>query len=124
MVPLLLLYVTLCCCCCCCDASSGRSSGSRRRELFAAYLAALQQVVAQRLAKAEGQLVQLLVKLNVGPGDGLGGGGAHAVLSPGCGLVPADRRAELFDERVREVRGQGGERGAGQGEGGRGTRDA
>jgi hypothetical protein len=36
-------------------------------ELFAAYVEALRQVAAQRMAKAEAAVTQLLVKLNVGP---------------------------------------------------------
>eukprot|EP00775_Hariotina_reticulata_P003694 gene3694-3954_t len=79
------------------------SSGRRRRELFAAYSAALQQVVVQRRAKAEEQLVQLLGKLNVGPESDWSE--VEPVLSshPACGVIPADRRAELFDERIREA---------------------
>jgi hypothetical protein len=45
----------------------GVASPERRVELFAAYIEALRQVAAQRIAKAEAAVTQLLVKLNVGP---------------------------------------------------------
>lgn len=145
-------------------------------ELFAAYIEALRQVAAQRVAKAEAAVTQLLVKLNVGPQsswdevssmrEGRQGaalkncplhraGTAHTTFrghsracvpcgdlcsvavalrvsagcstlpdggclfvallqvapllaaAPGCAIVPLDRRAELFDERVQEVRESG-----------------
>lgn len=45
----------------------GIPSAGRRAELFAAYVEALRQVAAQRMAKAEAAVTDLLVKLNVGP---------------------------------------------------------
>lgn len=50
-----------------CRAVQGVASAARRAELFAAYSEALRQVAAQRVAKAEAAISQLLVKLNVGP---------------------------------------------------------
>jgi hypothetical protein len=73
-------------------------------------------VVLQRLVKAEGQLVQLLVKLNVGPESHWAEVEPVLASHPACGLITSDRRAELFDERVREVRGrerEGGREGRG-----------
>jgi hypothetical protein len=51
----------------CCIVPQGVGSPARRAELFAAYIEALRQVAAQRMAKAEAALTQLLVKLNVAP---------------------------------------------------------
>lgn len=50
-----------------CLLLQGVASPERRVELFAAYIEALRQVAAQRIAKAEAAVTQLLVKLNVGP---------------------------------------------------------
>lgn len=50
-----------------CLMLQGVASPERRVELFAAYIEALRQVAAQRIAKAEAAVTQLLVKLNVGP---------------------------------------------------------
>jgi hypothetical protein len=47
--------------------AQGIASPERRMELFAAYVEALRQVAAQRMAKAEAAVTQLLIKLNVGP---------------------------------------------------------
>jgi len=58
-------------------------SQGRRRELFSASLRRCRQVAARDRAKAEEQLLELLVKLNVGPESGLGGGRAGAVRPPG-----------------------------------------
>jgi len=74
----------------------GVSSVGRRAELFAAYSEALRQVAAQRVAKAEDTLTQLLVKLNVGPesdwaevSDAKGGmtGLPHGVFPRGLRVV-------------------------------------
>jgi hypothetical protein len=77
---------------------------ARRRELFAAFQEALRQVAAEKVAKAEAAVVDLLVKLNVGPESDWAEVGPLLAAAPAGQAVPEERRAELFDVRVREVR--------------------
>jgi hypothetical protein len=75
----------------------------RRRELFAAFQEALRQVAAEKAAKAEAAVVELLVKLNVGPESDWAEVAPLLAAAPAAQAVPEGRRAELFDVRVREV---------------------
>lgn len=78
-------------------------SDSRRRELFAAFQEALRQVAAEKAAKAEQQLMELLVKLKVGPETNWAEVAPLLAAHPLGRDIPEPQRAELFDTRVREV---------------------
>jgi hypothetical protein len=77
---------------------------ARRRELFAAFQEALRQVAAEKVAKAEAAVNELLVKLNVGPESDWAEVGPLLAAAPAAQAVDEGRRAELFDVHVREVR--------------------
>lgn len=71
--------------------------------MYAAYIEALRQVAAERAAKAEKQLNELLIKLNVGPESDWTEVSQVLAVHPLSSAIPPERRAELFDARVREV---------------------
>lgn len=81
----------------------GVPSSTRRREMFSAYMEALRQVARERVVKAEKQLTDLLVKLNVGPESDWTEVSQILAAHPLAYAIPPERRAELFDARVRQV---------------------
>lgn len=71
--------------------------------MFAAYIEALRQVAADRAVRAEKQLTELLIKLNVGPESEWTEVAEVLAVHPLSSAIPPERRGELFDARVREV---------------------
>ncbi|KAI8466377.1 MAG: hypothetical protein J3K34DRAFT_524625 [Monoraphidium minutum] len=83
---------------------AGVGDGARRRELFDAYVAALAQVEAQRMARGQAAMEALLRRLRPEPDTAWEEVDALLEVEPLCAALTRAERREAFDEHMRRTK--------------------